>query len=538
MRIRTKVDIVSGFLGSGKTTFINGLLQSGMLSQERIAVIQCETGEEAIDNGPADGRSIRVESSVKEREIDAAYIRSVIERYRPDRIIIEHNGMSSVEELLNALEDRRLSRTCVVNMVFQLVDPSTFDIFMNNMGHILAGQISNSDLIIINNKENLSRYKISRLQKPLTAINRSADILTISSSEEFSAAVDRGDIYREKVKYFSKPSDKLFLALMTLVAAYFLFTVCRAVRQSNLDLSGLEVFNTIFLSILIQAFPFILIGVFISSIIQVFVSQETIVKFFPRNRFLAFGAAVVSGFLFPVCDCAIVPVAGRLVKKGVPLPVAITFMLAAPIVNPIVIASTIYAFPGQPAIAFYRVYLGITIAVAAGLMLMFSPEKEPVLRNETYNSACRCGCCGGEYGDKKGITPRFDAVFTHAASEFFEVGRFLIVGAFLSAIVQTVLPKDVLASLGGGRATALLIMMASAFVLSICSTSDAFIARTFTSQFSIGPVMGFLVLGPMIDVKNLLMLLGSFRKGFVIKLVFIIFILSFIILYVLTSILF
>ncbi len=536
--MKAQVDIVTGFLGSGKTTFIQSLLQSDLLAEERIAVIQCEAGEEEIGIDPADGRNISLDRVANGRLPDSAYIKGIIEKYLPDRIIIEHNGMQKVEDLLDTLEDSKVRKNCKLDRVIHLVESSTFEVYMNNMGSILTEQISNSDLIIANQIEEISRSKRDKMLKALGGINKHASVLSVALQEDFRLAVDQGAVFAKKAKPFSKPSDILFLVLFALIVPYFLYTVYRAISHEDIDWTGLQVFNTVFLSILIQAFPFILIGVLVSSLIQVFISQETIVKFFPKNKVAAFGVAVFSGLLFSVCDCAIVPVAGRLVKKGVPLPVAVTFMLAAPIVNPIVIASTVYAFPGQPAVAFYRVYLGIMIALFVGVMLMFFPKEESVLRDKMDSFACKCGCCSKDYGAKKGFFGRVDAIFTHAASEFFEVGRFLVVGAFLSTIVQTIIPKEALASLGGGNAISLLIMMASAFVLSICSTSDAFIARTFTSQFALGPVMGFLVLGPMVDIKNLLMLFGIFKKRFVIKLVFIIVTLSFVLLYIVTSLLF
>lgn len=535
--MKPQIDIITGFLGAGKTTFINGLLQSEPLAKERIVVIQCETGEEEIDSEPLNNPNIHVEKLDGEKSIDTIGMKEIIKKYSPDRILIEHNGMSKVEELLDTLEDRKLRKYCSVNMVFHLVDASTFDVYMNNMGSILVEQISNSGLIIINNMENLSRHKINNIQKTLTAINKSASIVSISSPEEFRLAADHGAIYSEKVKVLSKPSDKLLLVLFALIVPYFLYTVFRSMDLSNMDFSGLQVLNTVFLSILIQAFPFIFIGVFVSAIIQVFVSSETITKLFPRKMGLGFISAIVAGFFFPVCDCAIVPVAARLIKKGVPLPTAVTFMLAAPIVNPIVIASTFYAFPGQPSIALYRLYAGVTVAIAVGLTFWFFPESKSILRNGIDQYACQCGYCGENY-NKKGILGKIDAIFRHAGAEFFQVGRFIIIGALLSSIVQVYVPKDIIANTSGGYAISLLIMMLSAFVLSVCSTSDAFIARTFVNQFSIGPVMGFMVLGPMVDIKNLLMMLGSFKKRFVIKLVLVVFGISFALLLFLTTMLF
>lgn len=537
--MKVQIDVVTGFLGSGKTTFINGLLHSDRLAEERIVVIQCETGEVSIDEEGLQEERVHREQVKKEEDINAVFIKKILREYLPHRIIIEHNGMSRVEGLLEALEDRRLSKTCSIATVVHVLDASTFGVFMNNMGSVLVEQISNSDVVILNRTEGLPGNKVSSVRKSLAAIRRSARLLSIASPEECRLAVDSGAIYEEeKEGFLSKPSDRLFLLFVMLVTAYFLYAVGGAIKQANVDLSGLLSYNTIFLSILIQAFPFILMGTFISSILQVFISEETIARLFPRNGIVAFGAAILSGVLFPVCDCAIVPVVGRLVRKGVPLPVAITFMLAAPIVNPVVIASTFYAFPGQISVVVLRTLLGTAVAITVGLMLILFPEKNALLLHGISQYTCKCGFCGREYKNRNGFIAKIDAVFMHTAAEFFDVGRFMVMGAFISTTLLTVMPKDVLANISGDNTLALLAMMAAAFIFSICSTSDAFIARTFSSQFALGPVMGFLVLGPMFDIKNLLMLFGSFTKRFVVKLVVVIFAVSFALLYFGTTLLF
>lgn len=191
---------------------------------------------------------------------------------------------------------------------------------------------------------------------------------------------------------------------------------------------------------------------------------------------------------------------------------------------------------GQPYVVFYRIYLGVTVALAVGLTFLFFPEDKPIISNKLDQITCGCGYCG-ENINKKGFVGKVDAIFRHAGTEFFQIGRFLIMGAFLSSVMQILIPKDMLSNIGGGNVVSLLIMMLLAFVLSVCSTSDAFIARTFTNQFPMGAVLGFMVLGPMIDIKNLLMLLGNFKKRFVIKLVLVVFGLSFALLLFVTTIL-
>jgi uncharacterized protein len=293
----------------------------------------------------------------------------------------------------------------------------------------------------------------------------------------------------------------------------------------QITFSRLRAINTVFLSILIEAFPFLLFGVLVSSIIQVCFSEETILRLFPRKKGLGFIVALLAGVFFPVCDCATIPVAARLVKKGVPLPTAVTFMLAAPLVNPVTIVSTLFAFPGSPSVALYRTGAGLAIAFAVGLAFLLFGGKGTAVLSEVDDYSCSCGYCS-ETASGIGIRKKIEAVFSHAGSEFFDVGRYLITGALLSAIFQTMVPKDIFAA-GGVYGVSLIVMMLCAFVLSVCSTSDAFIARTFVNQFPLGAILGFMILGPMLDLKNLFMLMGRFRKSFVIKLVVILFGLSF-----------
>jgi uncharacterized membrane protein YraQ (UPF0718 family) len=335
--------------------------------------------------------------------------------------------------------------------------------------------------------------------------------------------------------------DIMAIIFFVLTFLYIIASVIRSMDPTVLAsvLTQLRIFNTVFWGILIQAIPFVLLGVFISSVLQMFLSSETICNLFPHNTVLGMMMAVIAGVFFPLCDCAVVPVASRLVKKGLPLPTAITFMLAAPIVNPIVIASTLYAFPGQPLIACYRVVLGVIIALAVGLAFTLFPGKSSVLLDYPDDQPCSCGCnesyyhhpndsCCEFFQPPSTIGDRIAEVFHHASEEFFLVGRYLILGALICSGVQLFVPASLFNNLPGGvQALSLLVMMLAAFVLSICSTSDAFIARTFTNQFSMGSVMGFMILGPMIDIKNLLMLTSNFKKSMVIKLVFLIFSISY-----------
>ncbi len=319
--------------------------------------------------------------------------------------------------------------------------------------------------------------------------------------------------------------------LLGLSALYLLYTITHFVDLSIAALEGLYTFNMVFLSILLQAIPFVLIGILVSSVLHVAISSEALVKIFPQKKGLGFVTAIFAGVFFPVCDCVIVPVAARLIKKGVSLPVAITFMLAAPVVNPVVIASTLYAFPKQPSLAIYRVCFGIFVALIVGLLLMLFQSKESNLKNNSENVTGCCECCKSHENTNVGVMGKIRLIFIYAQSEFFQIGKFLIIGAFFSSLFQTCISKNIFNNLWGHEVVSLLVMMSAAFVFSICSTSDAFIAKAFSSQFSTASIMGFLVLGPMIDIKNMLMLLASFKKRFVCTLILTIFVVTFIALY-------
>ncbi|HWP52077.1 MAG TPA: permease [Clostridia bacterium] len=335
------------------------------------------------------------------------------------------------------------------------------------------------------------------------------------------------------------------LVIITILLAYLLFSFARVVDAAIID--RLQIFNTIFISILMQAFPFMLIGIFVSSAMEVFAPDEFVVSIFTSRFGLGFVTAMFAGLLFPVCECAIVPVTTRLVKKGVALPIAVTFMLSAPIINPIVIVSTLYAFPGQPHVAFFRIFFGLSIALLVGLILFLLDANKSTLLNGQDDCACgchghdHCGCCSTTVDqahdvDDPVLAPRtipqkLQAMFLHAGEEFFGVGRYLVFGALLTSMIQILVPRAWFTGLSEKSGLPLLIMMAVAFLFSACSTSDAFIAKSFVGRFSLAAIMGFLVFGPMMDIKNILMLLASFRKKFVAALVLIIFIANFLMLH-------
>jgi len=271
--------------------------------------------------------------------------------------------------------------------------------------------------------------------------------------------------------------------------------------------------NTIFLSIILEAIPFILLGVFVSAIIQAFVSEEAIRRILPRNAYLALIPAALLGIIFPICECAIIPVVCRLIKKGMPSHAGVVFMLSAPILNPVVYTSTYFAFKGTPYIANARMLIGFISSILIGFIIYRRFKRENILK--TKQDEHRHHHHHHQKGNKLLET------FYHASDELFDTGKYLFIGALLASLFQAFFDRNALLSLGTSTTLAPGVMMGFAFVLSVCSSADAFVASSFGSTFTEGSILAFLVFGPMIDIKNTLMLFGYFKKKFVLYLLFV-----------------
>jgi uncharacterized membrane protein YraQ (UPF0718 family) len=282
----------------------------------------------------------------------------------------------------------------------------------------------------------------------------------------------------------------------------------------------LTVFVTIFLGIFIEAAPFLLLGTVASGLVEVFVRREDVIRLMPRSRFLAPLVGGLLGLAFPVCECGVVPLTRRLFRKGLPVSSGIAFLLAAPIINPVVLAST-YAAYGWGRILLMRFALGLSVAFFVGLIFSLNPRPALILR---AGAALPIAGGVGEASvptaqSAEPLSQRIRGALRIAGDEFFEMGRYLVIGSLLAALMQTVVPQNMLLAVGSGPVVSVLLMQALAFVLSVCSTVDAFLSLAFVSSFTTGSILSFLVFGPMVDIKSMLMFLGVFRRKYVAYLV-------------------
>ncbi|RAI89838.1 hypothetical protein DET54_113121 [Paenibacillus pabuli] len=288
---------------------------------------------------------------------------------------------------------------------------------------------------------------------------------------------------------------------------------------------ALQNMKTVFISIFLEAAPFLLIGVLLSSLMQWFVSEEMIRKLTPKNPVGGLLVAGLLGIVFPICECGMIPVVRRLMHKGMPPYIAVTFILSGPVVNPIVFTATLLAFPSHPEITIAR--MGLAFAVAAvigGLVYIFvrqNPLRKPkatVTEVKTYPGFKMAQPHSHSADHDHAHDKNWRSFFIHAGDEFVDMSKYLVIGALITACIQTFISRSDLISLGNGPVASYAFMMGFAYVLSLCSTSDAFVASAFSHTFALGPLLSFLVLGPMLDFKSTLMLLSTFRTRFVIGL--------------------
>ncbi len=287
-------------------------------------------------------------------------------------------------------------------------------------------------------------------------------------------------------------------------------------------LDQLPGFTTIFLGILIEATPFLLLGAMASGLIEVFVSQEDFARYVPTRILPATVFGSLLGFIFPVCECGVVPLTQRLCRKGLPVTAGISFLLAAPIVNPIVIVST-YAAYGWGRVLITRLILGIIVSMSVGLIFSLNRFPATMVRETFFLT-------GGQPAEphrstKEHFFKSLQTAFRIGGDEFFSMGRYLVIGSLIAALLQTAVPPRIFIEAAAGPISSVIVMQGLAYVLSVCSTVDAFISLAFVKLFSTGSILAFLVFGPMIDIKSTLMFLGIFRPKTVFYLILLTFLL-------------
>lgn len=274
-------------------------------------------------------------------------------------------------------------------------------------------------------------------------------------------------------------------------------------------------FSYAFVSVLLEGVPFVLLGTILSGLIEQFLPARFMTRLLPRNAFAAVCLGGVLGIIFPMCECGIVPVIRRLIAKGLPVSSAVAYMLAAPIVNPITAISTYAAFRGQGAAEFtaLRLGLGFFVAVLAGLAVLNLPIGA-VLKKNILESMTLSGFTGDGGPSAQPFLRRLIGAMEAGVRDFLDVMVYFILGVGVASLFSTAVNQEIFLPLSLDDRLAIPAMMTLAGVLSLCSSSDAFIAATFVA-FPAVAKLAFLVFGPMMDLKLVFIYSAVFTPRFV-----------------------
>ena len=272
----------------------------------------------------------------------------------------------------------------------------------------------------------------------------------------------------------------------------------------------LQDFVTLSVSIIIESLPFIILGVLISILVQVWLPNNFIMRLLPKWPPLRRVCISFLGVLFPVCECGNVPLARGLLQKGFTVPESLVFLLAAPILNPITIITTIQAFGGDTSILIGRMVGGFMIANVIGLIYSFHSSPRTLL---TENFARQCEATPILSGYKAPLRQKWTASVVTFRREASVILPVLFIAAAIAGAVQVVVPREILIALGSNPAWSIIAMMLLAFIVSICSNVDAFFALAFKSSFTPGSLVSFMTVGPIVDIKMLALMRTTYKTS-------------------------
>lgn len=501
------IDVVTGFLESGKTTFIKELFNNSRKeSYEKVILLVCEEGIKEYEARFLEANNITLYIVEDEKELTGDLFEKIEQLEEPDYIIVEYNGTWDISPLLEA----KIPNYYTFRNILFVSESKSFLHYLSNMPSILQPQIKNSDYVVFNRYEKLNVSQKKMYKKQIKNINSNTKSYFLNKPAENKSLYES---YAPNEHFKTLITPGMVIALVIMVALCFL---------SNDILLNLYRFiqkvSVSFLSILIQALPFILLGAFISSLLQIVVPTNRLISAISKHNLKSFIGASFAGFFFPVCDCGLVPMISGLLKKGAPLPQIITFWLTSAAMNPIVILSVLYAFPGNPRIAILRILTGLFTGVIVGIILMILKINTKDVVNDDVSLQTISGELLEVNRDSKFY--KINAVIKGTQLEFFRVLKYVIIGALLSSVGLLFLPQTIKNFIGANAIIQYFIMLAAAIFMSTCSTSNAFIARSFIGSFSYPSVISFMALGPMLDFKNLIIFSETLKKRFLIRICF------------------
>jgi len=292
-------------------------------------------------------------------------------------------------------------------------------------------------------------------------------------------------------------SSIAFTATLILLVGLALFG--RRIFAGAFTDDGIRTWATMFVGVTVQAMPFLVLGVLLSAALTAFIPASFFAKALPKHPALAVPVASASGVVLPGCECASVPVSAALMNRGVTPAAALAFLLSAPAINPVVLASTAVAFPGQPKVVVARAVTSLGVSMILGWLFLATGKGASWLRMPKNRHAEGTG--------------KFDVFRSSMLHDFLHAGGFLVIGAAAAATLNVVVPRSWLDQVAGNLLLSVLVLGLLAVLLAICSEADAFVAASLT-QFSLTARLAFMVVGPIVDVKLIALQTGTFGPKF------------------------
>ena len=462
--------VVMGFLGSGKTSAITAGIESHKISN--VLLFQFEQG---LQSPSLSGDRVHTFSIDDDHCNTISTCQQILRAHQYRELWIEWNGMGSLETFEELFLRSPLGDMLTIKHIYYVTRPEWITSQLPYLGEIPLSQIRYSDTIILAN----------------TSAEKAAEYTELAPNSTWIACERVTQWPFVKPIQNAKPRWKQYAIIPILLALGYMFYT-----QPN--------WVTMTTAILLQMIPFLLLGTGISVIVEQYTSPYHIKKYLHRSPIFAYILAIIMACTMPLCDCAVIPILRSLTRQGMAPKISLFFTMISPLVNPIVLLSTYYAFPKELMILWGRPLLGIVLAFLVsqycgpriyGRTDAFPPWKQLTLVKPLSKDV---------------------GFFGRLQEETLRLLPFIIIGSILSSGLQLFLPKQWLQDISlSGSILVILGMMALAFCVSICSTADAIIARSFMNVIPVPGILAFLIFGPLLDIKNYVLLRNLFPNSFV-----------------------
>jgi uncharacterized membrane protein YraQ (UPF0718 family) len=312
---------------------------------------------------------------------------------------------------------------------------------------------------------------------------------------------NRGSL-TDGARWIARTSVYVVVGGIALIAIATVASVLGPMLAIDVATPAMGAWWTVFTAVAVQGIPFLLLGTVVSAAIGAFVPERVFSRVLPRRPALAVPVAGAAGVVLPGCECASVPVADSLMRRGVAPAAALAFLLSAPAINPVVLVATSIAFPGNPAMVGARLVASLATAVVMGWLWVRFGKEEWLPRRRT----------GGKEGSPRGWGGFRDGL----QHDFLHAGGFLVLGAAAAATFNILVPRSLLDVFTGSPWMSVLLLAVLAVVLCVCSEADAFVAASLTG-FSPTARLAFMVVGPMVDLKLFALQAGTFGRAFAVR---------------------